>query len=185
MAFLKKKNNARSTLTEAISASDIVLIVTDASVFPDTPEFVLTIWNKSRFPDPSDDSTTEIIKVTNINGNILTIERGQEDTSPRSHSSGHSIELLITAGQLKEISDAIGPTTSIQTPVEVPSGTKNGVNKTFTTSVDYVAGSLSVSKNGSTLSPSGIDYTEINSTTFQLVSAPVSDDNLVVRFLAQ
>lgn len=51
--------------------------------------------------------------------------------------------------------------------VEKPTGTINGVNAVFTTSLPYVPGTLLVFRNGIALTP-GVseDYTETTTTTF-------------------
>lgn len=101
--FLKKKNNSRTILSNGITAASTSMTVADASKLPSTTDFVVTIWDKSLFADPSDDPNTEIVKVTNIVGNVLTITRAQESTSAVIHSGGNAVELLITAGQFQEI----------------------------------------------------------------------------------
>ena len=109
MAFLRKKNHARTTINQAggINASALSMIVTDASVLPDSGDFLVTIWNKTTYPDPCDDANAEIVKVTGVSGNTLTIERGQEDTIGKAHANGQAVEMLITAGTFEEIANAI------------------------------------------------------------------------------
>lgn len=60
------------------------------------------------------------------------------------------------------------------TKTEVPSGTIDGVNDTFTTSRPYVPGTLVVSRNGLVLTPGASnDFVEIDTTTFQFNSERV------------
>ncbi|GAG68721.1 unnamed protein product, partial [marine sediment metagenome] len=100
--FLAKKNNAKSTLSQALSQSATIMNVVDSSKFPSSSPFLLTIWNKTNYPDPADDVTMEIVKVTGINGGTFTIERGQEDTIAKAHKKAQAIEMLITAGMVNE-----------------------------------------------------------------------------------
>lgn len=122
MAFLKKKNCARTTLSSGITASATSMTVNDVSQLPSVPDFLVTIWNKTLYPDPCDDPTVEIVKVTGVSGSILTIERGQEDTIGATHAGGNAVEQLITAGIFEEIETAIDNfvNTDDQTALEVP-----------------------------------------------------------------
>jgi YD repeat-containing protein len=103
--FLQKTNNAKSTLVNTISDTDLLLEVVDISSFPSSPIFSITVWNKVVYPDPSDDPNMEILRVTDISsGNgEFTITRAAESTIAHSHSSGSAVELLFTTGQLEEI----------------------------------------------------------------------------------
>ena len=107
--MFSKKNNAKTTInqTGGLNTTDLTVTVNDISKLSDTPDFLCTLWDKENYPDPSDDSNMEIIKITDINGSTLTIERGQEDSTAKTHASGSAIEMLITAGIFTEIEDAI------------------------------------------------------------------------------
>jgi hypothetical protein len=109
MAFLKKKNCARTTINQVggLNATDLSVTVSDASQLPSSGDFLVTIWDKTSFPDPCDDSNTEIVKVTDVSGNVLTIVRGQEDTTGKVHANGQAVEMLITAGTFEELEDGI------------------------------------------------------------------------------
>jgi hypothetical protein len=65
---------------------------------------------------------------------------------------------------------------------ETPSGALNGVNKTFTTLHAYSPNMLAVYLGGLRLRKPD-DYTETGSNSFQLVTAPLSGDNLSVDYL--
>lgn len=122
MAFLKKKNCAKTTLSGAMTAGQTTMTVADASVFPSSGDFLVTIWNKSSFADPCNDSNMEIVKVTNVSGNLLTITRAQESTTGVTHSSGHAVEQLITAGTFEELETAIdgkAPTSHTHTEADI------------------------------------------------------------------
>ena len=66
MTFWKKENNARSTLASGIDNSTTSITVADATSYPTSGNFVLTIWDKTTYPNPGDDSNHEIILVTDI-----------------------------------------------------------------------------------------------------------------------
>ncbi len=109
MAYLLKENNAHSTINQVggLTLIDTTLIVTDASSFPVSGDFLITVWDSDTYPDPTDDSGREIIKVTGVVGNTFTIERGQEDTVASLHANGTIIAMLITAGTFEELEQAI------------------------------------------------------------------------------
>jgi len=102
MAFLQKQNNAKTTLAEDIAIAEADWDVTDGSVFPASGDFMLTVWDESTYPDPSDDPNMEIVRATARAGNTITVTRAQELTSDVAHSSGDTVAMLITAGTFDE-----------------------------------------------------------------------------------
>lgn len=89
MARLNAANNAEATLVQAVSAADTTITVDDASVFPAAP-FRLSI-------------NDEIVEVTEVAGNELTVERGKEGTAPAEHNAGDKAENRFTAGMHNEL----------------------------------------------------------------------------------
>ena len=59
---------------------------------------------------------------------------------------------------------------------ETATGTINGLNKIFTTTNDYISGSLSVFLNGLQQSKPG-DYTETTANSFTFLNSPTSGAN--------
>ncbi len=186
MAFLQKSNCARTTINQGggINASVASVTVTDVSEFPSTGDFLITIWDKVNFPDPCDDSNSEIVKVTNVIGNIFTIIRGQEDSIGVAHSNGQAVEMLITAGTFEELEteiNALSPGQQVNN--EILTSQINGLTDSFTTSFNYVAGTLKIYLNGIRQSPgASLDYTETGINSFQLNSTPVSGEKLIVDY---
>lgn len=85
MAFsYNKKNLANTTITGAITSSDTSITVDDATVFP-SGYFYATLMPSSEM---STFSNSEIVLVTNISSNTLTIARGQKNTTARAFSAG-------------------------------------------------------------------------------------------------
>lgn len=183
MAFLKKRNCARSTINQVggIDASALSVTVADASSFPTSGDFLATLWNSNSFPNPCDDPNTEIVKVTGVSGNIFTIERGQENTVGKAHSNGSAIAMLITAGTFEEIEDAI--TTGISLPVigENLSSQANGSNTTFTLANDYVANTTALYINGQRMTR-GADYTEATDDTIEIPIFVNSGEKVVIDY---
>lgn len=95
------KNFAVTDVTVAPSpaTSGTSLTVTDASVFPAVP-FNATICPTGAIPTPAN---AEIVRVTNIAGNVLTITRTQESTSARTVLVGDLIACTATAKVFADI----------------------------------------------------------------------------------
>ena len=89
MARLNATNNAASKLTGAVGKADTALTVEDASVFSTTP-FLLTIKD-------------EIVEVTSVSVNALTVTRAQEGTTAGSYVVGAEVENMMTAGSYNEL----------------------------------------------------------------------------------
>ena len=115
----KLKNNAKSIINMGggLSAGATSLTVASGSVFPSTFPFLVTLWDKIAFSDPSDDSGMEIVEVSNRVSNVLTIVRAKEGTTDKSHANAEAVEMLLTAGHLQEI------TAESHASVEANSGT--------------------------------------------------------------
>lgn len=88
------KNNAKTTLASGITSSATSITVADGSVFP-------TLTGSDTFFCTLDDGTNiEIVEVTAISSNTLTVTRAQDNTSATSFSTGTVAELRLTAGIL-------------------------------------------------------------------------------------
>lgn len=91
----KYSNNASTTVSGIHSAGVTSITVVDASSFPAIGAgefFFLTIWNKTLYSDPSEDVGMEIVKVTAVNTDVLTIE----SPTVNEHADGETIALLLT-----------------------------------------------------------------------------------------
>ena len=129
---VKFSNNGKTVLSSGISASDTTIPVTDASVFP-------TITGSEYFyVTLADDTNVEILKVTGVSSNNLTVTRAQEGTTARAFASGDKAENRLTAGSLLE---------SASGKLDLTGGTVTGaltVEGNLTTEGFLVAGSGSV-----------------------------------------
>lgn len=186
MSFFLKKNCARTTINQigGINASDLSLTVLDASSFPSSGDFLATIWDKVSFPDPCDDSNSEIIKVTNVVGNTFTIEREQEDSIGVAHANGQAVEMLITAGTFEELENEINTLSpGQQVKNEILTSQIDGATDSFTTANNYISGTLQVYVGGLRQIPSGNDYTETGANSFQLAYTPFSGERMIVDYI--
>jgi len=72
--------------------------------------------------------------------------------------------------------------------VEIPTGTINGTNRVFTTSVGYVSGTILVFLNGLALTPGASnDYVELTGTTFEFSASliPTTEGTYTDQILVQ
>lgn len=132
MAFDTHKNLAYSTVatapSPASSGTSIVVESGHGTRFPAVP-FNATVWAADEIPTPSN---SEIVRVTNIATDTLTITRAQETgaggPSARTVVVGDQIAATITAKTLTDIEDGITPntstitTTGTQTALALPTG---------------------------------------------------------------
>jgi len=100
------KNLAVSAVATApsppLSGTTLVVTTGQGTRFPATP-FNATVWATGFQPDPTN---AEIVRVTNITGDTLTISRAEEGTSARAIVVGDQIAATITA---KTLTDAEAP----------------------------------------------------------------------------
>ena len=94
---VKFANLASTTLSSAITNSATSIAVADASLFPTLGSgdyFYATI---------GEGSGSEIVKVTAISSNTLTVTRAQDGTTASAFSSGETIALRVVAAALDDI----------------------------------------------------------------------------------
>jgi hypothetical protein len=95
---VKFSNNAKTTLSSGITSSATSITVADGSVFPSisgSEYFYVTLEDAS--------VNIEIVKVTAVSGNTLTVVRAQDGTSARTFSNGDKCELRLTAAGLNDV----------------------------------------------------------------------------------
>lgn len=85
MARLQAANNARTTLTEYMSYDATLANVASSAVLPAAVPYRITV-------------DSEIMTVTAVAGNTLTVTRGQEGTAAVEHFAGVNVENRWTAG---------------------------------------------------------------------------------------
>ena len=136
MALYQKKNNALGAVNDnplAAGATTLNLQSGQGANFPSSGVFLITVWDFTSYPNPGDDPNMEIMEVTSRSTDALTVVRAKESTSDVEHSQGVRVEMLITAGFFTDptygLDAAISPNFVDD---ETPSGSINGVNKTFT-----------------------------------------------------
>lgn len=114
------KNFAKVTVSDGNYDADdtsIVLLSGDGGRLPTAP-FNVVWWNATDYPDPSDDPGVEIVRVTAISTDTLTVTRGQEGTSGQDHNvAGKTYKMMagVTARTMNEdlLGDVHGSGTAI------------------------------------------------------------------------
>lgn len=183
--FFAKKNNAKTTLASNLSSGALSLTVADGSVFPASGSFMITIWDKTTYPDPSDDPSMEIIKCTSRSGNNLTIVRAQEDTSDVAHNSGVAVEMLFTAAQIVELETAINNRvllSKIKKGIS-PAEATNGVRTLFTFPAPYVEDTIEIYRSGERIF--AFTQTDPDAGTVTLSSAPLAAESIKADYIEQ
>lgn len=106
------KNFAKGTVDGLYDdeATGVDLVAGDGARFPAAP-FNAVWWNATDYPDPSDDPNREVIRVTAINTDALSVTRGLEGTGAGGAGSVHNIEgkthKLIAGLTAKSLNDDI------------------------------------------------------------------------------
>lgn len=118
--FLKKKNNAYGNFAGNVNASEteITMMDGDGARFPDSGNFEISAGR-------------EIMLVTGISGDVLTVLRGQNDTEAQDHEQGDTIELRITTKHMTDIEAAINALESAMALVATLTGVEQLENKTL------------------------------------------------------
>lgn len=96
MALDNAKNFAKVTVSTGYdaAATSIVLTTGGGAKLPTAP-FNIVWWNVSTYSDPSDDPNVEVVRVTGISGDTLTVVRAQEGTGASTkNTSGKTYQMI-------------------------------------------------------------------------------------------
>ena len=119
-------NFAKVTVDGAYDGSDTEIDVSFLVSNPlPAPPFNAVWWNATDFPDPADDPTVEIVRVTAQDGVTLTITRAQEGTAAEDHAlAGKTYKLMagLTAKVINSdlLGDIFGSGTAILVDTATP-----------------------------------------------------------------
>lgn len=181
MALDNAKNFAKVEVSTGYdaSATSIILVASEGAKLP-TASFNAVWYNSTDYTDPTDDPNREIVRVTNISTDTLTVTRAQEGTSAATHNTGGKTYKMIAGLTAKTINTdipALIPTVPTIVSNEVPTGSINSSNQSFVlANTPNPASSLAVYLNGQRLTVTG-DYT-LSTDTISMVIAPVTGDIL-------
>ena len=167
-------NFIKLTVSTGYGSSDTTIVLSVGGSLLPSPSFNMTWWNSTDYPDPSNDPNAEIVRVTVVSGNTLTITRAQEGTAASTkNTAGHTYSLIlgITAKMITDIG------ANLQKPWRLVNvdGTIDGVNTTFTlhgsiTPFDPNSMQISLARQPQL---QGIDYT-LSGVTITYITAPVA-----------
>lgn len=104
MAIDNAKNFAKVTVSTGYdaAATTIVLSASEGAKLPSVP-FNAVWFNSTDYTDPTDDPNKEIVRVTNITTDTLTVTRAQESTSAATHNTGGKTYKMIAGLTAKTI----------------------------------------------------------------------------------
>jgi hypothetical protein len=165
-------NLIKLTVSTGYGSSDTSIVLSSGGSLLPSPSWNATWWNSTDYPDPSNDPNAEIVRVTGVSGNTLTITRAQEGTAASTKNTAgktYSIMLGITAKMITDIGN------NLQKPwrLVTVNGTIDGNNATFTlngsiTPFDPNSVQLSLGRQPQI---QGIDYT-ISGITITYITPP-------------
>lgn len=110
------------------AATTIVLLAGQGATLA-SPPFNCTWYNATDSPDPATDANVEIIRVTSLATDTLTIARGAETgvgSTARNHNTAgktYKLDCTLTAKTLGEIKVALGSSAGLRASLSDPSGT--------------------------------------------------------------
>lgn len=111
MALETFANNALTTVssggtTAPDAGTSETWTVASSSTFPGADSSA-AVPTQFHVKDNSSSASSEIILVTNVDGTTWTVTRGAEGTTPVAHTSGFTIQQVVTAGVLDSLSQAV------------------------------------------------------------------------------
>ncbi len=109
MALDTAKNFAKVTVSTGYNAAAVTIVLNagDGAKLPTVP-FNAVWWNALDFADPTDDPNVEIVRVTNISTDTLTVTRAQESTSASTKNTAGKTYKMVAGLTAKVINTDIG-----------------------------------------------------------------------------
>jgi len=109
MGYDAVKNFALATVSTGYDDTDTTVDLASGhgAKFPSAP-FNVTWWDSTVYPDPDDDPNVEIVRVTAITTDQLTITRAQEGTSAKTHNTTGSTYKMLAGITAKTITERQG-----------------------------------------------------------------------------
>jgi hypothetical protein len=109
MALDAAKNFAKATVSTGYTsgATTVVLASGHGAKLPAAP-FNAVWYDSTLYTDPSDDPNVEVVRVTVVSTDTLTVTRAQESTSAANHNAGGSTYKLVAGPTAKLLTDILG-----------------------------------------------------------------------------
>ncbi len=180
------KNFAKVTVSTGYdaAATSIVLSVGGGAKLPAT-SFNAVWWNATDYADPSDDPNVEIVRVTVISTDTLTVTRGQESTSAATHNTAGKTYKMIGAFTKKTYDDIFTngsfTTPTITTPtVRAWDGWQDANESWAYASVDGPTGVITVPSDATTKYSVGMRIKLTQTTVKYFIVTAVTSTTLTV-----
>lgn len=121
------KNFAKVTVLNPYGSGDtsIVLQSGNGALLPSVP-FNVVWWNSTDYTDPTDDPNKEIVRVTNIATDTLTVTRNQEGSGASTKNNAGKTYKMIAGLTAKAINTDLG--TAAFTAITLVNGANQNVN---------------------------------------------------------
>ena len=136
---------------------------------PASVQYNLVWWNATDYIDPADDPAVEIVRVTALSGDVLTVTRAQEGTSAslkNGPSKIYKMMLALTAKMISDIASNFSGTQQFKTIAVT--GTIPGTS--FTAASTHAGSSIIINNNTTFIE--GTDYTSSGTTITWLYTLP-------------
>ena len=160
MSFDSVKNFVKVKVSTGYdqAATSITLHGGDGSSLPAAP-FNLVWWNSTDYADPTDDPNVEIVRVTGVSGDVLTITRAQESTNASVKNLGGRVYKMLLGPTAKTITDIENAISAIPgaTSMKVINVSGSTPGTSFTASSAHTGSSIIINSN--TVFVEGTDYT--------------------------
>jgi hypothetical protein len=159
MALDQVANFKKVTVSAGYGAADtlIVLATGQGAKLPDpaSGQYNLVWWNATDYTDPADDPNVEIVRVTALSSDTITITRAQEGTTATQKQNVNKIYKMMLGLTAKMIID-IGNSSSIGTLID--NEVVSGSGTSWTLANTPISGSVKLYA-GTRLIGGGNDYT--------------------------
>lgn len=165
-------------------ATSIVLVTGQGATLPAAP-FQMIWYDATDYPNPTNDPNVEIVRVTGVTGDTITISRAQEGTSATAKNISGKTYNMVLGITAKMISDIAAQTAN---GIPVYNEIVSGSGTTFTLAHTPVAGSVRLYAGGNSnpqtgrlLPGSGNDFT-ISGATITMLNGSFALGSLVADY---
>ena len=175
--WIRGINNATDYLASGCNDSTTSLTVLDAAAEFGSPApdfFELTIWDADTYPQWESDPAGEIVLVTDVTGNVLTVVRGQGGTVGAAHPAGARCDVRFTAEALQQVQAEVDTKTPLTTFDDLQRyGFLNQTETTISFNDSTYLFTLADAGAGWSYFRSGTKYTVTGNKTVTVASPPV------------
>lgn len=181
-----RKNFAKVTVSTGYNASATSIALTAGHgarlpVIDDGEAFNLVWWNATDYSDPTDDPNVEIVRVSAIATDTLSIARAQEGTSAQTHNISGRTYKMILAITKKMIDDIEADLAASAWVIDYQPPQALAGNAVFT--IPVPASQIIVYADGQRVKGNGVTYTFSDDDTITFVAGLEPYSSLSVDYL--